>query len=259
VLHLVRVLFHLCCFRFDTCRFFIDKIHGTKNAKEIEKLETGLRRSLKMTYAESYIMKVREFLEEQYAIKTKVQHPTFMNMFKKQYIRRLRAVVFFQFFHQFSGINFFVLYGVTIFDDIGQNGAMANLVISLGRALGAVICIWTIGAFGAKTHIVIGKIGQSLAFSGLVVMKLTESYFLLYPTCLFYIVASAGGGGAAPSWMVATIPSLGIGMALGVQSLSNVLIGLLGPMMMETWPGPMGTLIFFCFWCWAGIFALDYA
>jgi hypothetical protein len=46
-----------------------------------------------MTYAESAITEVRQFLEEQYAIKTEAQKQTSKNMFSKQYFRRLRAVV----------------------------------------------------------------------------------------------------------------------------------------------------------------------
>jgi hypothetical protein len=252
------VLCHFCFFKYDTSRFYVDRIHNATNVKEVGMLETGLDCSLKMTYAEADVMKVREYLEVQYAIKTQVQKPTFRNMFTSQYIRRLRAVTLFQFFNEFSGINFFVLYGVTIFDDIGQNGAKANLVISMGRTLGAVVCIWSVGAFGGKTHIVVGKIGQAIAFSGLVAMKLTRWYGLLYPTCLFYIVSAAAGAAAAPSWMVATIPSVGIGMAIGVCALSNMFIGFFGPMMTNEWPGPIGTMVFFTFWCYAGIFALDW-
>jgi hypothetical protein len=132
VFHFVRVFCHLFFFKFDTSRFYVDKIHSATNEKEIEKLETGLEGSLKMTYAESSIMEVRESLEEQYAIKTKAQKPTFTSMFTKQYKLRLRAVLFYQFFQQSSGINYFTFYAVKIFDDIGQNGASANLVVEMG-------------------------------------------------------------------------------------------------------------------------------
>jgi hypothetical protein len=53
-------------------------------------------------------------------------------MFTKQYKRRLRAVLFYQFFNQISGINYFTFYTVKTFDGIGQNGAAANLVVSIG-------------------------------------------------------------------------------------------------------------------------------
>jgi hypothetical protein len=58
------VLFHLYFFRFDTSRFYVDKIHSTTNEKETQRLETDLKFSLKRTYAASEIMEVREFLEE---------------------------------------------------------------------------------------------------------------------------------------------------------------------------------------------------
>lgn len=55
-----------------------------------------------------------------------------------------------------------------------------------------------------------------------------------------------------------TIPSAGIGIGLGVQWCCTCLIALFGPMMGDKWPGPKGTLIFYCFWCWIGIFVLDW-
>jgi hypothetical protein len=252
------VLCHLCFFKFDTCRFYVDKIHSATNVKEIESLETGLKVSLKMTFAESDIVKVREFLEEQYAIKTEVQQPTFMNMFTVQYIRRLRAVLVYQFFRQFSGINYFLFYAIKIFDDIGQNGAVANLVVALGYVFGTILCIWFVGALGRKTSIVGGIMTQSVALAGLIVMELTESYGLLYPTCVLYVLGFGAMAGVGGPWMVETIPSVGIGMGLGVQWFCTGLIGLITPLMTEKWPGPTGTMMFFTIWAIVGIFALDY-
>ena len=83
-----------------------------------------------MTYAESELMKAREFLEEQYATNTKTLKPTTKNIFTKGYALRLRAVLFYQFFRQFTGPNYFALYTIKIFDAIGQNGAMLNTVMS---------------------------------------------------------------------------------------------------------------------------------
>jgi nitrate/nitrite transporter NarK len=105
---------------------------------------------------------------------------------------------------------------------------------------------------------VLAILGQAIAFTGLILMKLTESYTLLYPTCLLYIISFGVGCGASFPWMPETIPSVGIGMALGVQWFSAGCVGLFVPMMTDGWPGPMGTMTFFCFWCWVGIFALDY-
>jgi hypothetical protein len=111
---------------------------------------------------------------------------------------------------------------------------------------------------GRKTCIVLGNIGQAIAFSSLVAMKSTEWFVLLYPTCMLYMVACNLGISASFPWMVETIPSVGIGMALGLKWFGTGCVGYFVPMMTEEWPGPFGTMIFFCFWCWVGIIALDW-
>jgi MFS family permease len=211
-----------------------------------------------MTYTESSIAIVREFLEEQHAIKTKAGEPTFKSMFSIQYKLRLRAVLFYQFFRLMSGLIFFNFYAVKIFDEIGLDGGMANLLMTLGYALGAVICIILVGTLGRKPSIVFGIIGQTVAFTGLIIMSLTEWYSLLYPTCMIYTLAFAIGGGASTPWMVETIPSIGIGIANGFGWLCSALVGLFTPIMIDGYLGPTSTMVFYCFWGYIGIFALDW-
>jgi hypothetical protein len=147
---------------------------------------------------------------------------------------------------------------VKIFDDIGQDGAMVFLVMCFGRLLGASILIWSIGALGRKTSIIAAFISQTVAFAGLIAMDLTESYDFLYPICALYMLSCAIHSGIAGPLMVETIPSVGIGIALGIGWFLEGCIGLFGPIMTEMWPGPTGTMMFFTFWSTAGIFALDY-
>jgi hypothetical protein len=114
------------------------------------------------------------------------------------------------------------------------------------------------GSLGRKTCIVLALCGQSIAFSGLVIMDITKWYGLLYPTCFVYIMCFAMGASIAAPWMVETIPSVGIGLALGLQSLITGLVGMFVPLMNDDWIGSTGTMIFFGTWCWIGIFAMDY-
>jgi hypothetical protein len=136
---------------------------------------------------------------------------------------------------------------------------MANVIMSLGLILGSVLCIWSVAALGRKTSIVGGIIFQAAGLIGLVVMDLAKWYELLYPTCVLYMVGYGALAGVGMLWMVETIPSVGIGMALGVEWFCGGLVGLFVPMMTDKWPGPTGTLIFFTFWAVIGIFVLDYA
>jgi hypothetical protein len=67
-------------------------------------------------------------------------------MFTKQYRLRLRAVLFYQWFRQFGGINYFDFYSVKIFDELGQNGAVANMVVCFGRLMGGILCMYFAGS-----------------------------------------------------------------------------------------------------------------
>lgn len=110
---------------------------------------------------------------------------------------------------------------------------MANLLISLGSALGVVYFIFLVGTLGKKPSIVFGIIGQTFAFTGLIIMSLTEWYGLLYPTCMIYTLAFAIGGGVSAPWMEETIPSIGVGIPLGLQWLWAGLVGLFTPIMVD--------------------------
>ena len=111
---------------------------------------------------------------------------------------------------------------------------------------------------GRKIPIVSGIIAQTVALTILVAMKLTESYALLYPTCVLYVLGFTALAGPGTPWMVETIPGMGIGLACGLQLFGSGLIGLFGPMMTDEWLGPTGTLVFFCFWGIVGVFTLDW-
>ena len=66
------------------------------------------------------------------------------------------VAILFQFFQQFSGINYFIFYSTKIFNQIGQNGALATLVLNVANWLSAFIGIVTINKFGRKTNFVLG-------------------------------------------------------------------------------------------------------
>jgi hypothetical protein len=106
-----------------------------------------------------------------------------------------------------SGVNYFIFCEVKIFDEISQNGALANLTVVLGLIIGGTASIWLLGLMGRKTGIMSGMIGQIAAFTGVIIMSITEWYGLLYPACVLYAISFQLGCGASISLMVETIPS----------------------------------------------------
>jgi hypothetical protein len=95
--------------------------------------------------------------------------------------------------------------------------------------------------------------------SALIAMIMTEWYGLLFPICILYTLANEVSAGAMFPWMTETLPSLGVGMGLGLGWSLFGCIGLLGPLMTDEWLGPIGTMMFFTFCCVLAIFVLDYA
>lgn len=77
---------------------------------------------IKKIYIEEDVIKYHKFLLTEYEAQQNVSKPTFMAMFSRGYRKRLAAGVTVNILQQISGINFFILYSVKIFDGIGQNG-----------------------------------------------------------------------------------------------------------------------------------------
>ena len=237
---IARMICHMLFFRFDTATFYVEKISSSENPKEIQALNINLENSLEMTYIKSDIAQVREFLMDQYRIKTETKKLTLSSMLAPQYRYRLRAVLVNGGCRQFSGAPFFLLYATKIFDEIGQNGAFANFVIAFGLFLGGFVALWTVQVFGRKTNLTWAYIGMANAFALLCIMVQTEWYSLLYPVCLVYIMHLSLLGTASMTWRVETVPSQGVSINMALGWISVALVGQLTPLLTGGWPGPLG-------------------
>ena len=168
------------------------------------------------------------------------------------------AGLIFQFFKQFSGINFFILYATKVFDPIGQSGKLANLVIAIANCAGAVIIVFIIDRFDRKTIFLSGIMLQGVAFLGFCLMNYFDWYLMLYPACTLYMIAFATGmGGTMPAWLVETLPPTGVGFCWMVQWILSAVVGQFSPIMADVWPGVLGTMILFTSQCFIGFFVLD--
>lgn len=165
----------------------------------------------------------------------------------------------FQTIQQFSGINFLIFYAVIIFNQIGVDGNMANLVLSIsntgGAILGALVCNYT----GRKTNFVIGILIQAISFWMFSMMVYYEWYTLLYLPCVLYMVSFACGmGGCSYPWTTETLPPIGVGLSLTVQWIWCAVIGKYTPVWANDWPGLLPTLICFTTVCTFSSIVIDF-
>ena len=177
---------------------------------------------------------------DQYRIKTLTEKLSVKSMFNKQYRYRLRAVWLYTLCRQFSGAGFLMFYATQIFDHIGQNGAIANLVIASGLWLGATLSFYTIGLWGRRNNLIMAFALQAITFSFICIMVWKEWYPLLYPVCLCFMIPFSIGSGVAMVWRRETVPPQGMSIVMPCSWISVSLTGQFTPMLTENWPGPLG-------------------
>ena len=113
--------------------------------------------------------------------------------------------------------------------------------------------MWTVRAFGRKSILVVGFLGQAISFTILCGMVYMEWYPLLYPICMIYIVSHGIGATASMPWRVETIPSAGLSINMAIGWMNVSLVGQLTPILTDGWPGPLGLMIFFTLVCYVGV------
>jgi len=157
---------------------------------------------------------------------------------------------------QLSGITFFLYYSTKIFNSIGVDGQTANLVFAFGMLFGGVLCMFTLNKLGRKVNIVGGCFCQALSFYALYAMKVTNCFTMLYPVCIFYIVAySIGLGGTSYAFGAEILPPTGVGLTITVQWLWSAVIGEFTPFFADVWPGVQSLMLVFAVICTIGVFA----
>jgi MFS family permease len=248
---LVRLFLYLTLFRSETPQYFLDK-YGPKES------HNDVRDSISKIYHADDVAMVHRFLIKQYRLKSKKPQPSLLSLFSPTYIKQTVTACLFQTIQQFSGINFLVFYAVIIFNQIGCDGNMANLVLSIsntaGAILGALVCNYT----GRKTNFVIGLLIQAISFWMFSMMVYYDWYTLLYLPCVLYMVSFACGmGGCSYPWAAETLPPIGVGLSLTFQWLWAAVIGKYTPVWADDWPGLLPTMIAFTTVCTVSTVVLD--
>lgn len=153
----LRLFLYLVWFRAETPQYFLDK-YGPEDSLE------DVRYSISKIYHADDVDMVHRYLIKQYRLRTQTAKPTLMSLFSKQYIKQTATACIFQTIQQFSGINFFIFYAVIIFNSIGCNGNIANLVLSIANTCGGILGAVVLNYTGRKTNFVLGILLQAISF-----------------------------------------------------------------------------------------------
>ena len=157
VISIIRLIIYLVYYRAETAQFYFDK-YGVCDYS-IEKS----KESLEKIYAEKDVPVIQRYLIYQHKESSKEQTINFCSLFTNQYRRQMFAGIMFQFFQQFSGINFLLFYSIRIFTDIGQNGTMVNFVLNIANFFASFIAMYMVDKYGRKTNFVLGILVQGFA------------------------------------------------------------------------------------------------
>ena len=252
------MLAHLGFYWIDTPQFYIEKLENSKEDSRSEYYEGRIKQALENTYSPDSSPAVRRYLVSKHRHAAKETKVTLGSLFGVRFRRQMVAGIMFQYFQQFGGINFFILYATKVFDSIGQSGKLANLVIAICNCTGAIIIVFIIDRFDRKTIFLTGILLQGVAFLGFCLMLHFDWYVMLYPTIVLYMVPFAiGMGGTMFAWLVETLPPTGVGFCWMTQWIFCGMVAQFSPIMVDVWPGVLGAMILYTSQCFLGFFLLD--
>ena len=202
----------------------------------------------------------------------KLEVHSWLDLLTKKNWRRTVVAVGVSFFQQFSGVNAFIYYAPTLFRSLGQSDEMSLILSGVFNTLqlvGVFICVATIDRVGRRPLAILGGFGCALCYMIISILSgLFSSDWMAHSAAgwacvafaflfiLVFGVSYSPLGWALPSEVFTTASrSKGVALATCVNWLSNFIIGVATPPMMET--QGYRTYIFFAVMCFsAGVWAL---
>lgn len=194
-----------------------------------------------------------------------------LDLFQKKLWRRVVVGVGVCFFQQFSGINAFIYYAPTLFESLG-NSSETSLVLSgvfnVLQLVAVFICFGIIDKVGRRPLAIVGAFGSCACY--VVIAALSGMYendwinhkaegwacvAMAFAFILVYGVSYSPLGWALPPEVFPTSTrSHGVALAVAVNWMSNFVIGIAVPPMVENIH--YGSYIFFAAFCFlAGLWA----
>jgi hypothetical protein len=238
VWHVVRALLQMCFFNLETAAWYIERQCNTRAQDKSIKLDVLIKKSLGEVYAAESVKGVQEYLEDQNEVRHERQNPSFLQLFNDESFKgRTWPVLMWQFFKVLSGGAFFSFYAIKIFDDVGKNGAFANLIFCLPNILGGTFTLCVIDKVNRKRGMTMGILAQGIGFFGMCMMASLDNWDYLYPISFIYILGAAYGQICGYIWYAETIPGMGCYFSYTANRVLSSIVVLFTPIMTDIWPG----------------------
>lgn len=202
----------------------------------------------------------------------KLELSSWADLFARRNWRRTIVACGVTFFQQFSGINAFIYYAPTLFEDIGQTSEMSLIlsgVFNILQLVAVCVCFVIIDKVGRKPLAIFGGFGTAAAY--VVIAVLDAKYgsdwtahkdagwacvAMAFVFISIYGVTYSPLGWSLPSEVYPNYSrAKGVGLATSVTWISNFIVGVVTPPMLSSIG--YGIYIFFAAFCFlAGLWAV---
>lgn len=286
IVSILRIILFLCVFNFESPVYIVEKyaikrgVRISETAKAditgedlLESLEKdsassicGTNFSLDSTNSER-IKKVflRIFAEESIEGVTKDlvakmddtfsrKEISFGELFGPYYRKKFWIGIALNWFQQFNGINFFIMYATGAFNDKEEGaGDLINLIGAVVNWLSFIPTIYFSSKFGRRFNLFTGISLQFFAYLLGIIFQITDVPVMVQaiPVMLQFIGFGMGLGGTVFLYMSEFLPSIALGAALFWQWICTSLIAKFVPPFI-TEVGPMNLNYFFAVNCFTG-------
>jgi sugar porter (SP) family MFS transporter len=193
---------------------------------------------------------------------------SWLDLFRRRNWRRTAVGLGVLFFQQFSGVNAFIYYAPTLFENLGQSSKMAVImsgIFNILQLVAVVVCFVIIDKVGRRPIAIFGAVGDTICY--IIIAVLAGLYSDDWPShqgagwatvamafifILIYGVSYSPLGWAMPAEVFTTkTRSKGVALSVCVGWLSNFVVAIAIPPMLES-KGYL-TYVFFSVMCFLSV------
>lgn len=142
---------------------------------------------------------------------------TFTELFAPYYRKKLLIGIILNWFQQFNGINFFIIYATDAFNSLQEgSGSTINLIGAFVNFFSFIPTIYFSNKFGRRFNLMSGIGLQLVSYILMVVFIITDCpiYVQAIPVMMTFLGFGVGMGGTVFLYMSEFLPNIGLGLCL---------------------------------------------